>query len=245
MPLLVANWKMHGTRAMALDYAFAVNAALEMAPASIECIFCPPFPYLAAAHSGLPQNARLELGAQDCAAGQEGAFTGAVSARMLADVGCSHVILGHSERRAMGETDAQVAAKAEAALEAGLTPILCVGETEAENAKGLTVQVLEKQLGFFKKLPAGRRMVAYEPVWAIGSGKTPKAEEIAAAHKQVKTALGSATPVLYGGSVKPSNLREILRVSGVDGVLIGGASRDSAEMKTMIELAGQTGKGQG
>lgn len=237
MPVLVANWKMHGSRAAAGEYAFAVNAALELAPAGLEVVFCPPFPYLAAAKASLPQNARLVLGAQDCHAAREGAFTGEVAAVMLKDMGCDYVILGHSERRAAGETDMDVAAKAASAIEAGLTPILCIGEEQKDYEKGITMKILDTQLAGLKKLPPGAVVVAYEPVWAIGSGKTPKSAEIISAHRHIKSTLGSATPVLYGGSVKPANLREILGIEGVDGALVGGASLTINDTKSLIETA--------
>lgn len=240
MPILIANWKMHGSRSSVAEYAFAVNTALEMAPVEVEVVFCPSFPYLAAAKASLPQNARLKLGAQNCHAEKEGAFTGEVAASMVRDWGCEYVILGHSERRAMGETDADVLAKAKATIAAGLTPVLCVGEGEKDYEKSHTIKVLDGQVSGFKKLPEGSYCVAYEPIWAIGSGKTPKTSEIAAAHQHIKSALGSGTPVLYGGSVKLANLKEILKTEGVDGALIGGASLKSEDMKAMIAMAGGT-----
>ncbi len=223
----------------AAAYAFAINAALEMAPASVSVVFCPPCPFLAAAKAGLPQNARLELGSQNCHAAKEGAYTGETSAPMLKESGAAYVILGHSERRAMGESDADVAAKASAAHDAGITPILCIGESAAEYGKGHTEKVIDTQLAALKKLPAGSFVIAYEPVWAIGSGKTPESGEIIAAHARIKSALGSATPVLYGGSVKLANLGEILGLAGVDGALIGGASLSIDDMKAMIKMAGE------
>jgi len=201
-------------------------------------VFCPPVLQLSAAQQALPANARLALGGQDCHAQQEGAYTGEISARMLADAGASFVILGHSERRMLcGETCAQVLAKAQAALAAGITPVLCLGESEAERDAGKTAEVLCRQAETFAALPPGDYLVAYEPLWAIGTGRTPGLEEIQAAHAQVKSTLGSTIPVLYGGSVKPSNIREILAIEGVSGALIGGASLEIASMRAMVEQA--------
>lgn len=235
---LVANWKMHGTRAGTTDFALTVNAALASAPESLTVAFCPPFTYIDAAAMALPANARLRIGGQNCARDAQGAFTGGISAPMLKDCGASFVILGHSERRLfMFETDDQVEAKAEAAMKAGLMPILCVGETLQEYEAGQTAQVLAKQCAGFKSLQPGTYLIAYEPVWAIGSGKTPTLAEIEAAHAQVKSVLGSTTSVLYGGSVKPTNIREILQGIGVCGALIGGASLDADSMCAIIKEA--------
>jgi triosephosphate isomerase len=237
---LVANWKMNGTADAAATYAFQLNQALADAPSSLTAIFCPPTILIPAAHGALPANARLFLGAQDCHAENQGAFTGSISAPMLAGVGARYVILGHSERRAQcAETCQQVRAKAQAALAAGLTPILCVGETAQERSAGETDAVLKKQTSAFTGLDSERILIAYEPVWAIGAGKTPTSAEIASAHHAIKTALGSATTVLYGGSVKSTNLQEILGIAGVSGALIGGASLQIEEMKTMLQLAGK------
>jgi len=235
MRYLIANWKMHGSHAAVRDYAFAINRAMGAAPASVTAVFCPPFTYLETARTALPLNARLAIGGQNCAKDAEGAFTGGISAPMLKDCGASYVILGHSERRLfMHETDDQVEAKVKAAFAAGLTPIVCVGETEQEYKDGKTLSVLECQL---KNWVKGDALVAYEPVWAIGTGKTPTAREIETAHSHIKSILGSAQPVLYGGSVKSANIREILSIEAVDGALIGGASLKIAEMETMIQAA--------
>jgi triosephosphate isomerase len=232
---LVANWKMHGLQAQVADYAFAISKGLETASSSLRCVFCPPFPFVAAAKLAVPGNSRLEFGAQNCHEQAQGAFTGEVSAAMVKDAGAAYVILGHSERRAAGETDERIAAKVRAASAAGLTPILCVGESEKEYDAGHTAAVLDSQLAGVRGLPG--IIVAYEPVWAIGSGRTPKNAEIAVAHRQIKTALGSVRAVLYGGSVKPANLREILSEEAVDGVLIGGASLQANDMNAMIAIA--------
>lgn len=235
---LVANWKMHGTRAGAVTFASAINEALQNAPESLNIVFCPPFTYLEAAYTALPGDARLAIGGQNCAKDKEGAFTGGISAPMLKDCGARYVILGHSERRQyMYETDTQVEAKAETAIAAGLTPIVCVGETLEEYEAGKTAEVLKCQCSAIAKLKPGSYLVAYEPVWAIGSGKTPSLVEIEAAHAQVKSVLGSTTSVLYGGSVKPTNIREILAGTGVSGALIGGASLEPASMRAMMKEA--------
>ena len=235
---LVANWKMHGTRAAAIDFAQQVNAAAMQSPPGLNIVFCPPFTYLDAAAHALPADARLALGGQNCARDAQGAFTGGISAPMLKDCGASYVILGHSERRQfMFETDDQVEGKACAALAAGLTPILCLGETQEEHAQGKTLAALAKQCEGLRGLPVGRYLVAYEPVWAIGSGKTPSPAAIERAHHHIKSVLGSAVPVLYGGSVKPANIREILGGNGISGALIGGASLEPAAMRAMMDEA--------
>lgn len=211
---------------------------MASAPQTLTTVFCPPFTYIDAASKALPAASRLSIGGQNCARDPQGAFTSGISAPMLKDCGASYVILGHSERRLfMFETDDQVEAKAEAATKAGLTPILCVGETLEEYEAGKTAEVLAKQCAGFKGLKPGSYLIAYEPVWAIGSGKTPTLAEIEAAHAQVKSVLGSTTSVLYGGSVKPTNIREILGGTGVSGALIGGASLDADSMCAMINEA--------
>jgi triosephosphate isomerase len=231
---LIANWKMHGTRASAANFAFHVNQLLNQAPAWLNIVFCPPFTALEASHTALPGNARLRIGGQNCAKDNEGAFTGGISAPMLKDCGAAYVILGHSERRQyMYETDIQVEAKACTAMAAGLTPIVCVGETLEEYEAGRTAEALTRQCSAFKDL-TGNYLVAYEPVWAIGSGRTPTTAEISAAHSLIKSTLGSAKGVLYGGSVKPTNIREILASEGVDGALIGGASLELESMRAMV-----------
>ena len=178
------------------------------------------------------------MGAQDCHTAETGAHTGDVSAAMLADAGCSHVILGHSERRSdHGEGSALVRAKADAALAAGLVPIVCVGETEAEREAGQALSVVGSQVA--DSLPAAEReiVVAYEPVWAIGSGRTPTLAEVGEVHGHIRTLLrgqlgearGGAVRILYGGSVKAANAGELLAIEDVDGALVGGASLNAEE----------------
>ena len=230
---LVANWKMHGNAAEVRHYMQAMGQTLDGGGGTLHFIYCPPAPYLALAAG----DARIMLGAQNCHAGTSGAHTGEISAAMLADIGCRYVILGHSERRALGETDADIIAKAQAAITAGLIPILCIGESAQEYAAGQTTAALDRQLIHIKSLRPCDFLIAYEPVWAIGSGLTPTFAEIMVAHAHIKSVLGSETSVLYGGSVNAGNAGEILRLPGVSGALIGSASLSSASMCTIIAAA--------
>ncbi|WP_200845257.1 triose-phosphate isomerase [Roseomonas sp. 18066] len=225
-PLIAGNWKMNGTLAEAIDLARSVAAA---PPQKADLLVCPPFPHLVPVAGALLKS-EVALGAQDCHAAAKGAHTGDVSAAMLADLGAGYVILGHSERRAdHGETDATVRAKAEAALAAKLVPVVCVGESEAERLSGQAEAVVATQLA--GSLPEGFAaaggVVAYEPVWAIGTGRTPTEDDIAAMHARIRAELGATGAklrILYGGSMKPSNAAAILALPNVDGGLIGGAS---------------------
>lgn len=236
MPLIVANWKMHGNNARVSGFVAAVAPQI---PKGIEAVFCPPYPYL-----NIVAKTALKLGAQDCATEHEGAYTGEVGAPMLKDCGCEYVIVGHSERRQhYEEQDAMVATKAACALQVGVVPILCIGETEKERAEGKTNKVLERQLAPILPL-AESVVIAYEPVWAIGTGKTPTQKQIEEAHDFIhaqlaKTARDSAPRVLYGGSVKPTNIREILALKAVDGALIGGASLEVESFVTMLQAAAE------
>ena len=235
-PLIAGNWKMHGTLAEARALAGAVHDGAGAL--GCELLLCPAFPHLAAVGAILGDGP-VRLGAQDCHAAAKGAHTGDVSAPMLRDLGAHYVILGHSERRAdHAETDRQVLAKAEAALEAGLIPVVCVGEREAERLAGRAEAVVGAQLA--ASLPDGFAgaggVVAYEPVWAIGTGRTPNEAEIAAIHAMIRAALvarfgaaGAGLRILYGGSVKPGNARAILALPHVDGALVGGASLVAAD----------------
>lgn len=238
--LAAGNWKMNGTAA-ALAEAKALVAA-HPAPAC-EMLLCPPATLIASL-AGQAKGGPLMVGAQDCHPKASGAHTGDISAPMLADAGASHVILGHSERRAdHGETDALVKAKAEAALAAGLIAIVCIGETEAQRDAGTTLAVIGTQLD--GSIPSGATaanlVVAYEPVWAIGTGRTPTLAEIAEVHAFLRNRLkgligdqADGVRLLYGGSVKPSNAVEIFAVPHVDGALVGGASLKAADFGAIV-----------
>jgi len=231
-PLVAGNWKMNGLRVSAVELG-KIRAGAGDLLTKVDLMICPPATLImtfvqAAAGS------KIEIGGQDCHAEPSGAFTGDISAEMLADLGARAVIVGHSERRTLHkETDAEVRAKAAAAWRAGLTAIVCIGETRAERDAGQTLAVLGRQLD--GSLPDGvtaaRLVVAYEPVWAIGTGLTPTAADVAQAHQFVRKriverhgAVGNAVRVLYGGSVKPANAKELMAVANVDGALVGGAS---------------------
>ncbi|QQG35358.1 MAG: triose-phosphate isomerase [Micavibrio aeruginosavorus] len=232
--LIAGNWKMNGTLASAAGLAVALGEGLEKEPALLEaCDFavCPPFVHLLAVRQQLPVG--VALGAQDCALNREGAYTGDISVNMLVDVECDYVILGHSERRQYhGETDGQVAAKAALCYEKNLTAIICVGETEVQRAEGCQEEVVGEQLA--RAVPptatAGNTVIAYEPVWAIGTGKTASPEDVKAMHSFIRRHLkeqlaeGGNMRILYGGSVKPDNAEVLMSTENVDGALVGGAS---------------------
>ncbi len=233
-PFVAGNWKMHGTRQSAVQLADGVASA--GIGGEVDVAVCPPFVLLECTGAILGDSG-IALGAQDvCEVSGEGAYTGEVSAAMLADAGCSLVIVGHSERRARyGDTDALVADKVAAAQAAGLTPILCIGETEEERTSGDTESVLATQLDAVLSgcgIEAFARMVlAYEPVWAIGTGKTATPEQVAQTHAFIRAhiaredaTIAGDLRVVYGGSVKPSNAAELFACDDVDGGLIGGAS---------------------
>jgi len=234
-PLIAGNWKMFGLAA-ALGELDALKERLGASPSAADVAICPPATLIAQAAWKLKGSAIL-LGGQDCHTAVEGAHTGDVSAAMLADAGAKLVIVGHSERRRdHGESDGLVRAKAEAALAAGLTPIVCVGETIEDRKGGRAETVVGAQLT--GSVPAaGDVVVAYEPVWAIGTGLTPTLDEIAAMHAFIRGQLGArgaGTRVLYGGSVKPGNAGEILALDDVDGALVGGASLKAADFSAVI-----------
>lgn len=241
-PLIAGNWKMNGLEA-ALDEARAVAAAVDAHPPAARVALCPPATLVHRMAEALGGTG-VAVGGQDCRAETAGAFTGDISAEMLADAGATMVILGHSERRAgYGETDAVVAAKTLAALRAGLEPIVCVGETLAEREAGRTLEIVCGQVaGSLPTELAGKAFaVAYEPVWAIGTGLTPSLEQIEEVHVAVRAVLverfggeGAGVPILYGGSVKPSNAAEILAVKDVGGALVGGASLKAADFLGII-----------
>ena len=226
MQLIAGNWKMNGLAASIgeLDALLAADA-----PAGARLLLCPPAT-LVAAFAARAKGGAVAIGGQDCHWLESGAHTGDISAEMLADAGASHVIVGHSERRAdHGETDAVVRRKAEAALRAGLTPIVCVGETLEERDSGTTLEVIARQLEGSVPADAARLVIAYEPVWAIGTGRTPTVEQVAEVHAEIRRIVGAGIAVLYGGSVKPGNAAELLGIAHVDGALVGGASLKAAD----------------
>jgi triosephosphate isomerase len=235
-PLVAGNWKMNGLRASASELDALIRGLPAGAGERFDIMICPPATLIrefAEAASGSP----VRIGGQDCHAKPSGAHTGDISAEMLKDAGASAVIVGHSERRAdHGETDAHVKAKAEAALRAGLAPIVCVGETETERLAGRTNDVVSRQLAGSLPERADALVVAYEPVWAIGTGRTPTPEDVAEVHALVRRALearygaaGGRIRILYGGSVKPENAGTLMAVENVDGALVGGASLKAAD----------------
>ncbi|MGH6891128.1 MAG: triose-phosphate isomerase [Dongiaceae bacterium] len=237
-PLIAGNWKMNGNRAQtaALIADLRARRALQTDLAA-DLLVCPPAPYLTEAVK-LAEGGGIAIGAQDCHAKPAGAHTGDIAAAMLVDCGCRYVILGHSERRAdHGETSQLVAAKAKAALEAGLVAIVCVGETDAERDRGATLDVISSQLegSIPADAEAGNLVIAYEPVWAIGTGRTPTPEDVAAVHAHIRGLLnawfkdGADIRILYGGSVKASNAATLMHVPEVNGALVGGASLKADE----------------
>jgi triosephosphate isomerase len=243
-PLVAGNWKMNGSLAM----ASTLIGALKAHQGNVDLLVCPPFPYLAAVSAALA-GSKLALGAQDCHANASGAHTGDVAAPMLADLGCRYVILGHSERRTdHGETSQAVAAKAKAALAAGLTAIICVGETEAQRNAGEELKIVEKQIveSIPSEASAGNTVIAYEPVWAIGTGKTPTTADVAAMHQHIRALLksrvtgGAEIRILYGGSVKPSNAAELMAVAEVNGALVGGASLKAEDFWAIADGAAKS-----
>ncbi|MDP2259563.1 MAG: triose-phosphate isomerase [Caulobacter sp.] len=244
-PLIAGNWKMNGLE-VALDEARAVAAAVDAQPPAARVALCPPATLVHRMAQALVGGG-VAVGGQDCRAEASGAFTGDVSAEMLADCGATLVILGHSERRAgYDETDALVAAKTLAALRAGLEPIICVGETLAEREAARTLEIVTGQVrGSLPPELAGKAFaVAYEPVWAIGTGLTPTLAQIEEVHVAIRAVLverfgaeGAGVPILYGGSVKPSNAAEILAVKDVGGALVGGASLKAEDFLGIIARA--------
>ena len=231
-PLVAGNWKMNGLGPSVAEFERIIAGSAALA-GKVDLMVCPPATLLMA-FAKLAQGTAVAIGGQDCHAEAAGAFTGDISAEMLKDAGATAVIVGHSERRTLHrETDGDVRAKALAAWRAGLTAIVCIGETQAEREAGGTLDVLGRQLD--GSLPHGagaaRLVIAYEPVWAIGSGLTPTVADVALAHAFVRQriaarhgAAAEAVRILYGGSVKPSNAQELMTVANVDGALVGGAS---------------------
>jgi triosephosphate isomerase len=248
-PIILGNWKMNGLRAEGDALLRDLLRGLADHPGPGTVGVCPPATLLSTV-SDVLDGSEIKLGGQDCSDEPRGAFTGDVSAPMLRDAGCSFTLVGHSERRhGLGESDTLVKAKAEAAFRAGLDVVLCIGETEAEQEAGETVAVLDRQLA--GSLPEGAAsdnlIVAYEPVWAIGTGKTPTLDDIASTHAHLRSKLkslvstGADLPILYGGSVKAANAGDILTINDVNGALVGGASLKADEFLAIIR-AGQSAK---
>lgn len=236
-PLIAGNWKMNGLKAQAAEFDAMLNGAAELA-GKADLLVCPPAT-LIAVFAEKARGKKVAVGAQDCHPKASGAHTGDIAAEMLADAGASAIIVGHSERRAdHGEGDALIRQKAEAAWRAGVTAIVCIGETQGQRDAGQTLDVLRGQLA--GSLPDGSTaanlVVAYEPVWAIGTGLTPAAKDVEQIHGFIRELLtsrfkadGARMRILYGGSVKPSNAAELMAVTNVNGALVGGASLKAAD----------------
>ena len=232
LPLIAGNWKMNGLKASMNELASIWQGVGDL-KGKADLLICPPATLLFTA-TAVVSGSKVAIGAQDCHPGASGAHTGDISAEMLADAGASAIIVGHSERRAdHGESDALVRSKAEAAWRAKLIAIVCVGETQAERDAGQALDVVGRQLA--ESVPGGATaanlVVAYEPVWAIGTGRTPTTKDVEEVHGFIRSKLnerfsqeGSGVRILYGGSVKPSNAAELMAVANVDGALVGGAS---------------------
>jgi triosephosphate isomerase len=243
--LAAGNWKMNGLKADGLALARDVVARARQA-APCDLLLCPPATLLAPVAAAIAGSG-VALGGQNCHAAEKGAHTGEISAPMLKDAGCAYVILGHSERRTdQGETDADVRAKVLAAHKVGLCGIVCIGETLAQRDGGETLGVIARQIA--GSLPDGLDtnsvVIAYEPVWAIGTGRTPTVAQVAEVHGHIRRLLAgkakdpATVRILYGGSVKPSNARELMRVADVDGALVGGASLVAADFWAIAEACG-------
>lgn len=222
--IIVANWKMNGSLAFIETFIPSLASALATTPHHI--IICPPFPFLPSLGAAL-RGTSARIGAQNCHTAPQGAFTGEVSAAMLADMGCQAVIVGHSERRIFfSETEADVKAKASAAQDAGMTAIVCVGEslTIRESGHAIPAVIQQLQASLPPSATPHNTLIAYEPVWAIGSGLTASREEIVEMHHALHMAINKPIPLLYGGSVTDESAADILSLPHVDGVLVGGAS---------------------
>ena len=246
-PVIAGNWKMYKTARQAAETIRSL-AELVKGVQGVEVVICPPFTALAAAVEAA-KGSPVAIGAQDCYWEKEGAFTGQVAVPMIADLGCSHCIVGHSERRQFfGETDATVDKKIEAVLANGLNCIACVGETLADREAGQTFAVLERQVrnGLSGHLASARLVIAYEPVWAIGTGKTATPVQAQEAHAFIRRvvaeaaspAAAQAVRILYGGSVKPDNIATLMAQPDVDGGLVGGASLDAASFAKIVRFRG-------
>ncbi|OUS28499.1 triose-phosphate isomerase [Gammaproteobacteria bacterium 45_16_T64] len=252
--MVAGNWKMNGSSKEALSL---VRGFVELQQAGdagdsnkVGVVLCPSELYIPQVKSLLPEGSGIAVGAQNASDKLSGAHTGEVSVEMLLDVGCEYVILGHSERRALyAESDAVVAAKVRQAIESGITPILCVGESQQEREAGVTMGVVERQLAAIADLCGieafGKSVVAYEPVWAIGTGLTATPEQAQAVHAGIRSwvssrdaVVGQGLQILYGGSVKASNAESLFACEDIDGGLIGGASLDAGEFAAICRAAG-------
>jgi triosephosphate isomerase (TIM) len=234
---IAGNWKMNGLKKSNAELFKILEDSIHL-PRDVDLVICPPAT-LITTFAGLLRGSRIKLGAQDCHAEPHGAFTGEIAAEMLADAGASHVIVGHSERRTIfGETDNDVRAKTLGAWRAGLIAIVCIGESRAQRDERETLQVVGNQLN--ESIPNGARaenlIIAYEPVWSIGTGLTPSSEDIAEVHTFLRRRLGErygtagqGIRLIYGGSVRPANAKELLSAENVDGALVGGASLRAEE----------------
>lgn len=246
-PLVAGNWKMHGQKAAYPEAIAVAEATTADGPLPVDVMICPPLTMLMVLHE-VTREHQLLLGGQDCHSGAQGAHTGDVSAEMLKDAGATAVILGHSERRGdHGELDRDVKAKTEAAHRAGLVAIVCIGETAGQRQSGITLDVVKRQLKM--SLPdtatAENTVIAYEPVWAIGTGLTPTVDDVAEVHSEIRAALvdrfgsdGQNLRILYGGSVKPDNAKELLSIANVNGALVGGASLKAQDFLAIVRAYG-------
>lgn len=235
--LIAGNWKMNGLSASVKEVQTLIDLFAGSVPDDREILICPPAT-LVGLFAAEFSDEGIAVGGQDCHPDPSGAHTGDISAEMLADAGAAYIIVGHSERRAdHRETDAIVHAKAQAAWRAGLTPIICVGETASERKAGREKDIVGAQLA--GSIPAGDDdyVVAYEPVWAIGTGLTPTPGDIADMHGFIRSRVREGVRILYGGSVKPSNAKEILAISNVHGALVGGASLKAEDFHAIIRAA--------
>lgn len=242
---VIGNWKMHGTLESAASLASEISDYVSVrALQRTKVVLCPAAIHLTKVLENIA-GSTVALGAQDCNANEQGAYTGDISSTMLADIGAEYVILGHSERRAgYAESDALVAEKALAAKEAGLIPVICIGESLEQRESGEYAHVLEQQAK--NSVPHGFHandfLLAYEPVWAIGTGKVADVETIHITHEHIIKQLPQGSAILYGGSVKPENALEIMQIPHVDGVLVGGASLKSTSFNAIIAAAEQEGQ---
>ncbi len=240
--LVAGNWKMNGRRASADTLVRGVRQALAAKPQEVDVVFCPPFQLLADVGDAISGTA-LKLGAQDCSASSDGAYTGDISAPMLRDMACDYVIVGHSERREYHkETNEQVAAKMAAAHKAGLNVIVCVGEKDAKMDAAARAAIVKEQIAksISDSADAHNTIIAYEPVWAIGTGLTPTSDDIVKMHRLIADVLPTKVKgarILYGGSVKADNAGVILKLAEVDGALVGGASLNKDDFITIITAA--------